>query len=74
MKYLVLTRRNLETLLSKLDRYAKGDSTFCTIVKPIQEDTDGIVGNIMVTAMENEEYYIDREPGPVHPLDDPSLP
>jgi hypothetical protein len=48
-----LTRRNLEVLLAKLDM----EGSARTI-----GDRDG---NILVRAVENEEHYADREPGPM---------
>jgi len=70
-----LTRRNLLTLLSKLDRQALGDKTECTIIKykspaPEYQQTMGV---IMITAVQDEDYYsaLDRAAGVVHPLDDP---
>jgi len=33
MEQIYLTRRNLETLLSKLDRAKRGELTDCTIIK-----------------------------------------
>ena len=57
-----LTRRNLEALLKKLDR----PGSHCTIVKgdtvhPTYPVTG--VGEVWVTAVEDEDYYTDREPG-----------
>lgn len=46
-----LTRRNLETLLAKLD----DPNSRCTIA-------DG-EGNVFVKAVENDEHYIGRAPG-----------
>ena len=68
-----LSRRNLLTLLSKLDREAKGDITSCTLIKrdnfhPIHPQTTLA---IRVIAVEDSDYYIDRKPGEVHPLDTP---
>lgn len=57
---IILSRRNLLTLLSKLDRKKAGEITACTIVKP---------NNIVVIAAEDEEVYKDRAPGPIHPRD-----
>ena len=57
-----LSRRNLLTLLSKLERRERGEVTAATLVKG-----DGTV----VIAVSDEEYYSKREPGPVHPSDDP---
>ena len=72
MQHLFLSRRNLLTLLSKLDRTAAGDRSGCTIVKqdtvhPYYPSTDVIA----VTAVEDEDYYTDRRPGRVHPADEP---
>lgn len=74
---LYLSRRNLLTLLSKLDRYAAGDHTNCAIIKrsshldpyclDLQGETD-----IMVIAIPDDKYYTEREPGEVHPLDTPT--
>jgi hypothetical protein len=72
MQRLYLTRRNLLTLLSKLDRKAGGETTARTIVKqdtkhPRYPSTD----IIFVTAIEDKEYYTDREPGEVLIVDEP---
>ena len=68
-----LSRRNLLTLLSKLDRKAQGELTACTIVKrdnqhPIYPQT---MKEIDVIAVEDDEYYTDRVAGYVHPRDEP---
>ncbi len=68
-----LSRRNLQVLLSKLDRAAAGDSSACTIIKydmahPVYPQTHPM---IMVTALEDAEYYTDRDPGEMHPKDEP---
>lgn len=72
MKRIYLTRRNLLTLLSKLDRAAKGESTTLTIVK---NDTEHpkypVTEEVMITAVEDKDYYTERKPGPVYPADDP---
>jgi hypothetical protein len=65
MHHIYLSRRNLLTLLSKLDRARAGEATACAIVK---QDKDHpkfklTVAPIMVTAVEDDEYYIDRPPG-----------
>lgn len=52
-----LTRRNLETLLAKLD-----DPLSARMLQMRTED--GIV--VCVSAVENEDHYRDREPGPVY--------
>lgn len=65
MDQIYLSRRNLLTLLAKLDRKAAGDYSSCTIVKnddlhPVYPQT---MNSCMVTALEDAEYYTDREPG-----------
>ena len=69
-----LSRRNLLTLLSKLDRAAAGEVTAKTIVKnddrhPTYSQTHPV---ILVTAVEDEHYYVDRTPGKVLPEDTPA--
>lgn len=63
-----LTRRNLLTLLDKLDHVAGGGVSACTIIKQDTEHpTYPISGAdcVIVTAVEDTAYYTDREPGPV---------
>lgn len=72
MQTLYLTRRNLLTLLSKLDRVRDGGQSFCTLLKadtthPIYPCSD----RIKVIAVEDEAYYIDRAAGEVLPEDAP---
>jgi len=74
MQRLFLSRRNLLSLLSKLDRVKAGDKSACTIIKadtlhPKYPSTDVIT----VTAIEDENYYIDRQPGIMHPADEENL-
>jgi hypothetical protein len=69
-----LSRRNLRTLLSKLDREQKGEQTFCTIVKqdmthPKYPCSDVVI----VTAVEDAEYYSDRPAGEMFPADEVKL-
>ena len=70
--YLYLTRRNLLTLLNKLDREESGDSSCCTIIK---YDTDHpeypISTPTIIQAIEDDEYYKHRPPGDVHHKDQP---
>lgn len=71
MEQVYLSRTNLVALLSKLDRKKSGEETACTIIKydnkhPKYSQT---VDAISITAIEDEDYYIDREPGMVHPSD-----
>jgi hypothetical protein len=72
MQQLYLTRRNLLTLLSKLDRVRRGETSACTLVK--QDTLHPIYpcsAVTLVTALEDEAYYTDRPAGPVHALDEP---
>lgn len=69
-----LTRRNLLTLLNKLDRAKREPgSTKCQIVKRDTKNPKYPQSHmfITVTAVEDEDYYEDRNPGKVHPEDDP---
>jgi len=72
MEQLYLSRRNLLTLLSKLDRVKRGEGSMCTLVK--QDLTHpkypaSVV--VRLTAVEDEDYYTDRLAGQVHPADEP---
>lgn len=73
MNQIFLSRRNLLTLLSKLDRQAEGDLTACTLIKSDAGNSrfPQTVSPIAVTAVEDEVYYFDREAGGVHPADTP---
>lgn len=73
MERLYLSRRNLLTLLSKLDRQKRGERTQCTIIKqdPVHPVYPQSMDACMITALEDEEYYTDRQPGRVHPKDTP---
>jgi hypothetical protein len=51
MIFVELTRRNLETLLAKLD----DSDSVCTLVGPTRD--------FMVRAVENDEHYSDRPAG-----------
>jgi len=69
-----LSRRNLLTLLSKLDRRVAGQQTECTLVKndyahPIYPQT---MKSVEVVAVEDGEYYKERVAGLVHDTDTPN--
>lgn len=69
-----LTRRNLLSLLSKLDRAKAGEQTACALIKndnahPVYPQT---MKSIWVQAVEDDAYYTDRGAGEVHPSDDPN--
>jgi hypothetical protein len=68
-----LSRRNLLTLLSKLDRFEQGQETRCAIVKyanPLDPYCNTI-DEVMVIAVPDEKFYTQRAPGVMHPLDEP---
>ena len=65
-----LSRRNLETLLSKLNRQREGDVTACAIVKCLNKDNvDECPLFVLIRAVENSEDYRIRSPGAVHKAD-----
>lgn len=74
MEKVYLSRRNLLTLLSKLDRVKAGEVSLCTLIKQdtLHEKYPQTIDKIMITAIEDEEYY-DREAGEVHPADAKNL-
>lgn len=60
-----LSRRNLLTLLSKLDGVKAGEASLCTLVKydtvhPTCPQSHPV---IRVTAVEDENYYFERSAG-----------
>jgi len=71
-----LSRRNLEVLLSKLDRKVAGEETACTIVK-YQNEADKpymlTLKSLQITAVEDEEFYRNRSAGAMHPADEPAV-
>lgn len=73
MHQIFLSRRNLLTLLSKLDRLKEGEYTACTLIKNDDQHSclKQTLPSICITAVEDDVYYSDREPGEVHPLDVP---
>lgn len=72
-EHIYLSRRNLISLLNKLDRRARGELTHCTIIK---SDTTHprypATRVVAVTAVEDDDYYKDRAPGPIYSEDEPS--
>ena len=73
MEHIFLTRRNLQTLLNKLNAVARGEQSDCTLIK--QDNTHSKYPQTMrqcvVTAVEDADYYTDRIPGPVLDRDKP---
>ena len=70
-----LSRRNLLTLLSKLDRQAAGDATACAIIKSANpaDPYCNTINQVMVIAVPDEKFYTNRSPGIMHPLDEANL-
>lgn len=72
-----LSRRNLEALLSKLDREEAGESTHCAIVKYKQPSPEfqQTMSAIMVIAVPDDDYYEaqNRPAGVMHPSDEVNL-
>lgn len=62
MTRIYVSRRNLLTLLSKLDRAEAGEQTKCSLILPC---------GTMIIAREDKDHYAGREPGAVHPKDEP---
>ena len=70
-----LSKRNLLTLLSKLERLEEGQNTACAIVK-YANTTDpycNTIDEIMVIAIPDELFYVNRAPGSMHPLDESKM-
>jgi len=73
MNKVYLSRRNLLTLLAKLDRVRANGVSFCTLIKsdtvhpkyPCTVET-------AIIAVEDEDYYTDRAAGEIYIKDDPS--
>ena len=75
MKQLYLSRRNLLTLLSKLDRLEVGEETACSIIK-YANPTDpycNSIKEVMVIAVPDELFYTNRAPGEMHPKEELAL-
>jgi hypothetical protein len=68
-----LSKRNLLTLLSKLDRFEQGQETKCAIIKyanPLDPYCN-TMDEVMVIAVPDEALYTKRSAGTMHPLDEP---
>lgn len=70
-----LSRRNLQTLINKLDRNKDGGNSHCGLMKyHIEDDPEEFRQNIdcaFVFAVEDDKYYQNRTPGAVLPEDTP---
>ena len=60
-----LTRRNLMTLLNKLDHVGRGGESARTLIKNDTKHPKYPQShpNIVITAVEDDDYYTEREPG-----------
>lgn len=70
-----LSKRNLLTLLSKLERLEAGDDTKCAIIK-YQNPLDpycNTIDQVAIIAIPDEAFYVNRNPGPMHPKDEAKL-
>lgn len=56
----LLSRKNLMTLLLKLDRRRNGERTHCTLIK---QDLNNVNIPVVITAEEDAEVYKNRSPG-----------
>ena len=75
MEQIYLTRRNLLSLLNKLDRKAEGEDTACTLIKRDNQHPKypQTLSECSVTAVEDVDYYSHRSAGEVLPVDDPNI-
>jgi hypothetical protein len=67
-----LSKRNLLTLLAKLERFEEGEETKCAIIKyanPLDPYCN-TMDQIMVVAIPDEKFYTNREPGRMHSKDE----
>lgn len=72
MQTVYLSRRNLLTLLSKLDRAAKGEETVKTLVKQDTVHPKYPCSDVTtVIAVEDTDYYYERPAGTVFHADEP---
>lgn len=72
MEQIFLSKRNLQILLSKLERLEAGEETACTIIK-YKNPNDPYVNTIdkvIVTAIPDERFYANRDAGAMHPADE----
>lgn len=75
MEQIFLTRRNLLSLLNKLDRKAEGEDTACTLIKRDNQNKNypQTIDECAITAVEDVDYYSDRQAGEVWPADNPNI-
>lgn len=72
---LYLSKRNLLTLLSKLERLEAGEETACTIIKYAnpRDPYCNTIDEVAVIAIPDEKFYVNRQPGPMHPKEEAKL-
>jgi hypothetical protein len=72
---LYLSKQNLLTLLSKLERLEEGNDTACAIIKYANPSDPycNTMDSVMVIAVADEKFYTNRMPGAMHPLDESNL-
>jgi len=75
MEIVYLSRRNLLTLLSKLNRKANGEDTQCALIKGDTKHPKypQSMKSIMVVVLEDDEYYTERNAGTVHQADEAAI-
>lgn len=69
MAKIYLTRRNLLTLLNKLDRASKGEETARTIWKRNTKHPKFPSDLAEIVAIEDDQYYTDRQAGPTREME-----
>ena len=77
MDRVVLSRRNLQTLLNKLDRAKEGGETNAAIIKVFDsaapEELQQTMDNCLVRAVEDDVLYAHRQAGPMLAVDAPPV-
>lgn len=70
-----LSKRNLLTLLSKLERLEAGEDTKCAIIKNMNplDPYCNTIDQVAVIAIPDEAFYVNRRPGPMHPKDEANI-
>lgn len=73
MNVVYLSRRNLLTLLNKLDRVQRGENSACAIIKHdnVHPKYPTDCALVLIAAVEDDAYYTKRNPGQVLPIDEP---
>lgn len=69
MNHMTLSRRNLLALLAKLDIVKAGGASACSLIKYQNAGDPGgqSMDSCLVKAMEDEDYYVTRAAGELHP-------